>query len=218
MTDGTDGCPTNRLQITVPAKKSHRTRLPPRQFQTQLQGWPRPTTKPPESFWLADGRCSSRGDRKAPGSINVTTGLTTSIARDPLAPESLPLLGSRSPGPAPERVAGGRIRREPSFLMFWVSGRMPPPRLQLFPSSQTPRDPEEGTECLPSVLSGGSPDRLAPIPTSTTNAAPGSLAQKPPTVTSLVGNAATSRPPPYRDTVERLLPAHSPRAHHLFEL
>lgn len=24
--------------------------------------------------------------------------------------------------PAPKRVAGGRIRREPSFLIFWTSG------------------------------------------------------------------------------------------------
>lgn len=56
-----------------------------------MQGWPHRQRKHP-SFLARRWQVllSSRGDRKAPGSINVTTGLTTSIARDPLAPRRRP--------------------------------------------------------------------------------------------------------------------------------
>lgn len=168
VTNGTDDCPTNRLQITVPGRKSHRTRLPPRHFQTQLQGWPRPTTKPPE-FWLADGRCSSRGDRKAPGSINVTTHHINS-------PRSIGTRGTASSWIAVARTSAQKGCRWPystrtkfpDILGLWKDAAASVAALPKLPNSSKPRR----RNGVPSVLSGGSPDRLAPIPTSTTNAAP----------------------------------------------
>jgi hypothetical protein len=228
--------------------KSHRTRLPPRQFQTQLLASAGIAAS--REFWLADGRCSSRGDRKAPGSINVTTHTHTSIALDPLAPERwnqggqntrtpqkyraspeatkseemdtskflallgtvpysvqrgheeikpLPLFDRRSPVPAPKRVAGCRIRREPSFLILWVSSLEGCHRLgcNSFPSSKHPRN-KKGMRCFQGAVRW----RARPPCTHSEvdHRRSTSLAQKTPTVTSLVGNAATSRPPHHIET------------------